>query len=547
VVYKLWRARAAAVLAVKTAAQGAVDVANTATTKVTTADVAAALVAKTAVTLQEFTEDTKAVADAYTASVEAAAEAISANAVENAAELAISTTRTAARGDADLCIVPSPPPPPTSPPSPPSPLSTSTVKAMTPVKAVVSGSVMVEGYTVDTFGENETTAFAKVMGDLLNVSSDDVDVTVATATRRRILSSNVAISYTITVPDIPAAETLLATIKAVPPTDLVVRLKAEGLKEVSNVVVKVSDTIAYTEPITEPAPAEAPAPAPQPEVAPDMGNYVVGAVDIFGITPETFGVNGTIVFENTTAEAVGLTPPSVKIVTVDDPPEEEADDTYEASEGRRRLLTGFGGATRVRFVIKAGNQEIASSVRTLLKLALRDNPERFAESLRSNGLETVTGVLEVPPDLSTARKTLTANREASRPSGPSGPSRPSKPSEPSEPSRFSGVSGVSGATPPPPSAPMSPKIMDERLAIALVCVGFVPAMTVALACFAALNRKGGHTVTMPGAKAISLFFYANTAQSHRNYDSRGGCTDAPEYVTRKTVRSRRVPYDRMSE
>jgi len=253
-------------------------------------------VAKTAVTLQEFTEDTKAVADAYTASVDAAAEAISADAVENAAKLAIATSQTAARADADLCIVPSPHSPPSLP------LLTSKT-----VKAVISGSVTVEGYTVDTFGENETAAFTNVMGSLLNVSSDDVNVTVATAARRRILSSNVAISYAITVPDVPAAENLLASIKAVPHTDLVMRLKAEGLKKVSSVVVEVSDTI--TESITEPlevtevteitidsAEAPAKAPAPEPEVAPNMNNYVVGAVDLIGITPETFGVNDTIGF-----------------------------------------------------------------------------------------------------------------------------------------------------------------------------------------------------------------------------------------------------------
>jgi len=494
---------------------------------------------------------------------------------------------------------PSPPPQPelslSSPSPPPRPLAPPPVEMV----AVVAGSVTVDGYTVDTFGENETTAFASAVANLMNVSADNVNVTVGPAGRRKLLVAQIAISYSITVPDVAAAESLQASIIAVPPADLIVHLKAVGLDEVSAVLIVVSDDIllcpvepvpapaevpAPLEPATEvyevaeqtlvpapapapapapepevatevyevaeqtpvPAPAPAPAPAPEPEVAPDMANYVVGAVDILGITPETFGVNGTIVFENTTAEEVGLTAPSVKIVTVEVPPEEEADDTYEASddtyeasddtheasEGRRRLLNGFGGAARVRFVIKATDRKIASSVRTLLKSALRDNPERFAESLRSNGLETVTGVLEVPPDLSTARKTLTAP-------APKAPRTPTR--EAPRPSR------PSGSTPPPPSAPLSPKLMDERLSIALVCLGFVLAMTVAFSCFAALNRKGGHTVTMAGAKGISLLFNASSVQSHRNDDSRGGCTDAPEYVTRKTVRSRRTPHHRMSE
>jgi len=93
VVYKLWRARTAAVLAVKTAAQGASDVADTAITGVSTADVAAALVAQTAVTSAQFIADTEAVAEAYTASVDAAAEAISANAVETAAAIAMTSTQ----------------------------------------------------------------------------------------------------------------------------------------------------------------------------------------------------------------------------------------------------------------------------------------------------------------------------------------------------------------------------------------------------------------------------------------------------------------------
>jgi len=175
VVYKLARAHTAAVLAVKTAAQGAIDVANIATTGVSTADVAADLVKRSAATLEEFKNDTQAVADAYAASVAAAAEAISVVRVEVAAASTMTSTSQAARMDANLRITPSVPIP--------------SVHTLPPDSAKVTGNVTVDGYTVDTFGENETKAFAAVMGTLADVSAEFVNVTVSAGAARRLLAT----------------------------------------------------------------------------------------------------------------------------------------------------------------------------------------------------------------------------------------------------------------------------------------------------------------------------------------------------------------------
>ena len=339
-----------------------------------------------------------------------------------------------------------------------------------PLTAVVSGSVTLEGYTVDTFGENETAAFADALGSLLNVSSDNVNASVANASRRSLLATRIEISYSIAVPGVTAAVSLQSSIKALPPTDLVVRLKAVGLSEVSGVVVAVSDTIvsslpAGDEPLAKTTPAfvytveDAPvanspdnsavadpdltvadelAPAPSPSEETD--NYVVGAVDIVGYTPETFDETATAGFESTTADVVGVLPPKVEIITVDVP-----EDT------RRRLLGLWGGqgVTRVKFVIKADDKKISDDSRILLKSALHDTPERFTESLRANGLRAVTGVLEVPLDHSTARATL--------------------------------------AAPPAPRA--APRSVDDRIAALLVVSGFLLMMTAIVACYFFATRK----------------------------------------------------------
>jgi len=294
---------------------------------------------------------------------------------------------------------------------------------------------------------------------------------------------------------------------------------------VSNVVVEVSDAILSTviedagslektistpvQVTIDPSLVSSPPPAvptsklvaeaeAETEIAPDMANYVVSAVDIIGITPETFELNATTGFENATAAVVGLSPPAIEIITVDVP-----DD---------------GDGTRVKFVIKTFDMETADTVRTLLKLELHDNPKRFTESLRAHGLSTVKGVLEVPLDSSTVRKTLTAPPSPS-PSFTTMPSKPSKPLKPAMPPPRS-----TSHPPPPPAA--SAKLVDQRIAVVLICSGFLIAMTVAGAVYTALNR--------PGWKSL------RSGRVHRVNDSGENEPQCVTSIKRKRIRSRRV-------
>ena len=80
-------------------------------------------------------------------------------------------------------------------------------------------------------------------GSTTFLTSHVPDVTVAAVGSRKLLAAQIAISDSITVPDFTAAESLQASITAVPPTALVVQLKAAGLDDVSGVLVVVSDDI----------------------------------------------------------------------------------------------------------------------------------------------------------------------------------------------------------------------------------------------------------------------------------------------------------------
>jgi len=95
---------------------------------------------------------------------------------------------------------------------------------------------------------------------------------------RKLLAGQIAISYSITVPDYTAAESLQASITAVPPTALVVQLKAAGLDDVSGVLVVVSDDICLC-PVV-PATAEPLAktvPTPVVSSPPDEGAAPLGS------------------------------------------------------------------------------------------------------------------------------------------------------------------------------------------------------------------------------------------------------------------------------
>ena len=89
-----------------------------------------------------------------------------------------------------------------------------------------------QGYSKDTFGDKEQKAFATGMAKMLNVSSELVTVTVKDARRRLLATSAIAVDYEIAVADVAAAVNMQASIKAVPPDDLVVELKAAGMTEV---------------------------------------------------------------------------------------------------------------------------------------------------------------------------------------------------------------------------------------------------------------------------------------------------------------------------
>lgn len=91
-------------LAVQTAAQGAIDVANNATTGTTTAEVAAAAEATTADTALEHAANVAKVAAAAEAATEAAVGATDAVARETAAHVILTGTRATARGTVGLCV-----------------------------------------------------------------------------------------------------------------------------------------------------------------------------------------------------------------------------------------------------------------------------------------------------------------------------------------------------------------------------------------------------------------------------------------------------------
>ena len=198
------------------------------------------------------------------------------------------------------------------------------------------------------------------------------------------------------------------------------------------------------------SPAIAPDPSLDPEIALAMDNYVAGSVDVIGISPEAFDTKSTDGFENATAVAVGVTPSAVEVVTVDEPDDE-----------RRRLLSIKGEATRIKFVIKTLNEKVASEVKILLKSALHDNPRRFTRSLVASGLHGVTGVLEVPPDRTAARKTLASPSPSPSPPGPHGDA--------------------------------APKLLNQGVATVLVCSGFLLALTVAAGVCVVLYRPSMKT------------------------------------------------------
>ena len=326
---------------------------------------------------------------------------------------------------------------------------------------------------MDTFGENETKAFAAVMGTLANVSAEFVNVTVSAGAARRLLATtHVAIGYEITVPDVDTAVNLRASIKAVPPPDLVVQLKAVGLTKVQSAVNVVSETVnVVSETVTDvQLTAVAPSPAPlmsepvtedvevlvasSPSLAPLLGptkstepdefeeydehreTVVAAEADGPQATSPQFTPPPAASPQAAPPQAAPLTAPSSYVVAAVDligySPETFGDNATSAFETTTAEVVGvLPDAVEVFTVdvpidrhrsllalnwgvIKTASAHIADEVRTSLKTALHDSPEAFVKQLISNGMSDVTGVKEVPVDNSSVRKVLVSTEPPGR-------------------------------------------------------------------------------------------------------------------------------------
>jgi hypothetical protein len=155
------------------------------------------------------------------------------------------------------------------------------------MRAKVTGSVTLQGYSKDTFGDKEQDAFAAGLANILNLADELVTVKVQDA-RRRLLAA-IAVDYEIAVADLAAGVNMQARIKAVisAPADLVDEFKAAGLTEVASAIVTVSDSVASRTAASRP-PQPPPSPPPDGLVAEDESSSVGG--------DRTGGAYHTIVF-----------------------------------------------------------------------------------------------------------------------------------------------------------------------------------------------------------------------------------------------------------
>jgi len=122
---------------------------------------------------------------------------------------------------------------------------------------VVTGVATVEGYSVDTFGDHETVAFAKALSELLNVQLADIKVSKENLLRRSLLvhtPEHVGLDYDIAVSDTVASDTLKADIKAVQPSTLVSKLNERGLNvtSASMTVVESAESLAVPDVVVVP-------------------------------------------------------------------------------------------------------------------------------------------------------------------------------------------------------------------------------------------------------------------------------------------------------
>ena len=124
----------------------------------------------------------------------------------------------------------------------------------------VTGTVILGGYTKDTFGLSERNAFAAAMAKLAGPGVKATDVTVAVegvASRRHLFAelSGVKVTYEIETQDTETAKTLQLAIKAKDAAVVVQEMKAAGLNKVTTATVTVDDTIkSYSAAAEEQAP-----------------------------------------------------------------------------------------------------------------------------------------------------------------------------------------------------------------------------------------------------------------------------------------------------
>ena len=183
---------------------------------------------------------------------------------------------------------PPPPPPPPPPPSPPhvtnntnrtlmprpSPLTNPPPPPPPPppivIRAKVTGSVTLQGYSKDPFGDEEKQSLAAGIGKVANVTKDLVTVMGKNA-RRRLHLAAVTVDYEIATADESAAKSIQSNMQAVDTVELITELKAAGLSEVSNVIVTVSEEVTLVSLPNPPPPPRNPlfpSPAPTPPPIP---------------------------------------------------------------------------------------------------------------------------------------------------------------------------------------------------------------------------------------------------------------------------------------
>lgn len=165
------------------------------------------------------------------------------------------------------------------PSPPPSPLpSTSSNVALPPVavRAKVTGSVTLLGYSKETFGEKEQKAFGAAIAKVVNVAPEFVAVTVKEAKRRHFLAViGIEVEYVITAANVTAANNMQTTIKSVGSTELTTEFKAAGLTDVTGAIITVSDAVELVDDRVAPPPLPPP-PPPLPLPPPPVGLWPPG-------------------------------------------------------------------------------------------------------------------------------------------------------------------------------------------------------------------------------------------------------------------------------